>query len=139
MGLFDRSKKKDEIVEETETRLVSENTESTEDSEIIVEEYETMSETKKKYMYLALDENGIVVLDDNMKPVVSNTTEENAPIVWPDGANMYAKRIVCDMALRVEVSAIPPKVRDQKGKKDAKRQSREDAKEKLFELLKQKR
>lgn len=68
-------------------------------------------------MYLALDENGIVVLDDNMKPVVSNTTEENAPIVWPDGANMYAKRIVCDMALRVEVSAIPPKVRDQKGKK----------------------
>lgn len=138
MGLFDRSKKKDEIVEETETRLVSENTESTEDSEIIVEENETMSETKKKYMYLALDENGIVVLDDNMKPVVSNTTEENAPIVWPDGANMYAKRIVCDMALRVEVSAIPPKVRDQKGKKDAKRQSREDAKEKLFELAAEK-
>ena len=81
MGLFDRSKKKDEIVEEAETRLVSENTESTEDSEIIVEENETMSETKKKYMYLALDENGIVVLDDNMKPVVSNTTEENAPFV----------------------------------------------------------
>lgn len=138
MGLFDRSKKKDEIVEEAETRLVSENTESTEDSEIIVEENETMSETKKKYMYLALDENGIVVLDDNMKPVVSNTTEENAPIVWPDDANMYAKSIVCDIALRVEVPAIPPKVRDQKGKKDAKRQLREDAKEKLFELAAEK-
>ena len=138
MGLFDRSKKKDKIVEEAETRLVSENTESTEDSEIIVEENETMSETKKKYMYLALDENGIVVLDDNMKPVVSNTTEENAPIVWPDDANMYAKRIVCDIALRVEVPAIPPKVRDQKGKKDAKRQLREDAKEKLFELAAEK-
>lgn len=52
MGLFDRSKKKDEIVEETETRLVSENTESTEDSEIIVEEYETMSETKRNICIL---------------------------------------------------------------------------------------
>lgn len=140
MGLFNRNKKKDEIVQDEEVKLVSDNNETDEDNEMIMEENETMVETKKKYIYLALDENGIVVLDENMTPFVSNTTEENAPIAWPEGINKYTKRVVGDIALRVEVPALPAEVRAQKDKvkRDAKRQLREDAKEKLFELATEK-
>ena len=140
MGLFNRNKKKDEIVQDEEVKLVSDNNETDEDNEMIMEENETMVETKKKYIYLALDENGIVGLDENMTPFVSNTTEENAPIAWPEGINKYTKRVVGDIALRVEVPALPAEVRAQKDKvkRDAKRQLREDAKEKLFELATEK-
>lgn len=140
MGLFNRNKKKDEIVQDEEVKLVSDNNVTDEDNEMIMEENETMAETKKKYIYLALDENGIVVLDENMTPFVSNTTEENAPIAWPEGINKYSKRVVGDIALRVEVPALPAEVRAQKDKvkRDAKRQLREDAKEKLFELATEK-
>lgn len=140
MGLFNRNKKKDEIVQDEEVKLVSDNNVTDEDNEMIMEENETMAETKKKYIYLALDENGIVVLDENMTPFVSNTTEENAPIAWPEGINKYTKRVVGDIALRVEVPALPAEVRAQKDKvkRDAKRQLREDAKEKLFELATEK-
>ena len=140
MGLFNRNQKKDEIVQDEEVKLVSDNNETDEDNEMIAEENETMAETKKKYIYLALDENGIVVLDENMTPFVSNTTEENAPIAWPEGINKYTKRVVGDIALRVEVPALPAEVRAQKDKvkRDAKRQLREDAKEKLFELATEK-
>lgn len=140
MGLFNRNKKKDEIVQDEEVKLVSDNNVTDEDNEMIMEENETMAETKKKYIYLALDENGIVVLDENMTPFVSNTTEENAPIAWPEGINKYTKRVVGDIALRVEVPALPAEVRAQKDKvkRDVKRQLREDAKEKLFELATEK-
>lgn len=140
MGFFDFSKIKE--VEGAESQSVSEAVETAEDSEMETKEMETMPETKskRKFMYLALDENRTVVLDEKMQPIVSNITEENAPINWPECVGKYAKRVVSDPALRVEVPDLSPEIRDKKefDKKAAKRKVREDAKEKLFQLADEK-
>lgn len=134
--VFLNFKKKEERVEEAKDQIVSE------DSEMKAEEMETMSETKgkKKYIYIALDENGNVVLDADMQPIVSNTTEENARVNWPDGVGKYAKKVVSDPALRVEVPDYSSEMCAQKGidRKTAKRQLREAAKEKLLQLAAEK-
>ena len=97
-----------------------------------------MSETKfrKKYMYLALGENRNVILDKDMQPIVSNITEEGAPIKWPENTDKYAKKIVSDPALRVEVPDLSSEMRTKKesDKKAAKKKIREDAKAKLLQL-----
>lgn len=112
---------------------MSDNSVTDEDNEMIMEENETMAKTKKEYIYLALDENRIVVLDENMTPFVSNPTKENAArIDWPKDIYKYTKGTVYyDIALRVEVPA--QKLKD-KVKQDAKRQLLEEAKKKLFEV-----
>lgn len=142
MRIFDFNNKKEEKVEDAEGQIASEAIETAEDSEMKAEEMETMSEIKfrKKFMYLALDENGIVVLDKDMQPIVSSITEENEPINWPECVGKYAKRVVSDPALRVEVPDLSPEIRAQKEsvRKTAKKQLREDAKEKLFQLAAEK-
>ena len=129
-------KKKEERVEEAKDQIVSE------DSEMKAEEMETMSETKgkKKYIYIALDENENVVLDADMRPIISNTTEENTPVNWPDCVGKYAKGVFSNSKLRVEVSDISSEMCTQKGidRKTAKRQLREAAKEKLLQLAAEK-
>lgn len=142
MGFWISQKSREEKEKDAEVQNVGEAIETAEDSERKAEGMETMSETKskKKFIYLALDENGMAVLDNDMHPIVSNTTEENAAINWPESAAKYAKRVVSDSALRVEVPDPSSEICAQKeyDRKTVKRQLREEAKEKLLQLAAEK-
>lgn len=138
MGFLGSGKKKKEKAEGAESQIAGEAVKTAEGCEMKTEEAETMSETniKKKFMYLALDENGIVILDEKMQPVVSNVSEENAPINWPECAGKYAEKVVGDPALRVEVIYSSAEMLDKRGseRKAARQKAREKAKEQLFQL-----
>lgn len=142
MGFWISQKSREEKEKDAEVQNVGEAIETAEDSERKAEGMETMSETKsrKKFIYLALDENGMAVLDNDMHPIVSNTTEENEAINWPESAAKYAKRVVSDSALRVEVPDPSSEICAQKeyDRKTVKRQLREEAKEKLLQLAAEK-
>lgn len=132
---FFSSKKKDETMKEEEQKTSGESMEVLEEK-TNEEEIDTMPEIKirKKYMYLALDENGVPVLDKDMQPIVSSITEEGSTVCWPSNANDYAKKIMCNEKYREEVEGLSPELREQKEqvRKAAKRKLREDAKGRLL-------
>lgn len=92
---------------------------------------------KCKYMYIALDENGVVILDRNNEPICSQIADENSPD-WPEFVYKYATRIQISEELRVVVDDVPDNIKNKEAVKKAKRESRKNAKAKLLELAKDK-
>lgn len=132
--MFSR-KKKDETIKEEEQQTSGEYMEvleekTSEEEMVIVPEM-----MKKKYIYLALDENKCPILDDNMQPIVSSSTEEGKTIIWPDFAIKYSKKIFSSKEYREEVVGIPKELQKKKNFdiKGAKRKKREEAKDRLLE------
>lgn len=135
MAIWSKGKKKD-----TEETVLESNVLDTTNIE---EEGEKNNMSQKnvqdkcKYMYIALDENGVVILDRNNEPICRQIADENSPD-WPEYVYKYATRIQISEELRVVVNDVPDNIKNKEAVKKAKRESRENAKAKLLELAKDK-
>lgn len=85
----------------------------------------------KKYIYLAFNENYNVILNEKGEPLISNITDENANINWPENINKYTKKVFSDPLYSVE---IPEAKSVGKERKEEKRKNRQKAIEELLRL-----
>ena len=104
------------------------NNDNTDKEEEKVAKYEV----KKKYMYIALNAEGNVIIDQKGE-VFTRVVEDGSSPEWPDIIRSFADKVVIDKELRIEVPEVPSNLKG-KEKDKAKRAIRDDAKEKLIEL-----
>ena len=89
---------------------------------------------KKKYLYIALRDNGEIIVDKNGEPFFV-TVEDGSTPEWPDIIKEYSQgsRVIIDKNLRAELAEIPTGV-NKKERDKHKKQRREEAKEKLMQI-----
>lgn len=89
---------------------------------------------KKTYLYIALRENGEVILDKKGEPFFSSVEDGSTP-KWDDKIKEYSKesKVIINKKLRAEIEKIPDGVRGKERKK-VKKQQREGAKEELMQI-----
>lgn len=90
------------------------------------------TEAKKKYMYIALDVEGNVIVDQKGE-IFTRVVEEGSSPEWPDIIRNFADKVVIDKELRVEVPDTPSNL-SKKDRDKAKREIRDNAKVKLQEI-----
>lgn len=90
------------------------------------------TEAKKKYMYIALDVEGNVIVDQK-EEIFTRVVEEGSSPEWPDIIRNFADKVVIDKELRVEVPDTPSNL-SKKDRDKAKREIRDNAKVKLQEI-----
>jgi len=102
-------------------------------------EKNNMSQEKCKYMYIALDENGVVILDRNNEPFCKVIENVDAPD-WPEHIFRYAENVQISDELCVVVNDVLGNVKKMSKDtvKKAKREIRDNAKAELLELAKDK-
>lgn len=93
---------------------------------------------RKKYMYLALNREGEVILDkDTNRPIMSNVSEEGGSISWPDKYSWNDhKNFSTDTALRVEVPEAKGKEKKREVRQEAQKKLRSMADDKILEETK---
>lgn len=129
MSFWNKDKKTntEETVEEVAVENASNN-----------EEGDKNNMSQEKYMYIALDENGVVILDRSNAPfckVIENVEEPD----WSSSISEYAEKVQISEELRVLVRDVPENIKKNKAQvKKAKKEIRENAKAKLLELAKNK-
>lgn len=90
------------------------------------------TESKKKYMYIALDVEGNVIVDQK-GGIFTRVVEEGSSPEWPDIIRNFADKVVIDKELRVEVPDTPSNL-SKKDRDKSKREIRDNAKVKLQEI-----
>ena len=86
---------------------------------------------KKRYFYLALNENEEVVLNKDGQPFFSIITEEGSAPEWYKSVFRYTEKVITNDELRQEVPEFPNNIKDKKKRERIKNKIIDDAKEKL--------
>lgn len=137
MGLFGKKKNEDKekIVEGevflNEKDILKENVKSEEEEEM------AKGDTKKKYIYLAMDDEKNVLLDKYGEPIFSNITENGKKIDWPEHARCYGDKIRGYEEYREEIdeSLIYKKGKNKKNNYAAKQAAKDRLKERAIEKI----